>query len=312
VSSTPDPRFTPVLAAIDPHATLVGTRPFAGGLSSQMTDVEFVRSDGTPARVVVRGRRPPEYGLSIATEFRLLGALRALGVRAPAPLLLDESLARLDLPYCVLEYVEAAPRMRADDGDADAIGRALAAELAAIHAIDGGRPEFDQLPRRADLVRAQLAESPPELDASLREAEARAALAAHWPPPAPARVALLHGDFWPGNVLWRGAEIAAAIDWENAAVGDPLADVATTRLDLLWAFGSHALTAFTTHYALLTGIDLANLPVWDLVATLRPAGAISVWAADWAAYGRPDLTASTMRALHREFLDTALDGLGRS
>ena len=23
----------------------------------------------------------------------------------------------------------------------------------------------------------------------------------------------MHGDFWPGNVLWNGTEIAAAIDW---------------------------------------------------------------------------------------------------
>ena len=122
----------------------------------------------------------------------------------------------------------------------------------------------------------------------------------------------MHGDFWPGNVLWNGTEIAAAIDWENAAVGDPLADVATTRLDLLWAFGPRAMTTFTTHYAALSAVDLSNLPQWDLAATLRPAGAISIWAADWHAYGRPDLTATRMRAIHQQFLDDALARLGRA
>ena len=131
----------------------------------------------------------------------------------------------------------------------------------------------------------------------------------YWPPPSPARRALLHGDFWPGNVLWRDNRIVAVIDWEDAAVGDPLADVATTRLDLRFAFGSEAMRAFTDHYLALTAVDITNLPVWDLVAALRPAGGISAWAADWANFGRPDLTASGMRATHAEFLDAALAAL---
>ena len=168
-----DARYAAVVAMIDPRATLVRTREFAGGLSSQMAVVEFVVADGTQHRVVVRGRRAPEYGLSIAAEFRLLVALRALGLRTPVPWLLDESLTRLDLPYCVLEYVDAAPRMRAAATDADAIGGALAAELVAIHRIDGLRSEFRELPRRDDIVTAQLAAPPAEPDATLREADAR-------------------------------------------------------------------------------------------------------------------------------------------
>jgi aminoglycoside phosphotransferase (APT) family kinase protein len=37
---------------------------------------------------------------------------------------------------------------------------------------------------------------------------------------------LLHGDFWPGNALWRDGALVAILDWEDAAIGDPLADVA--------------------------------------------------------------------------------------
>lgn len=44
---------------------------------------------------------------------------------------------------------------------------------------------------------------------------------------------LLHGDFHLSNVMFRhdGPEIAAVIDWELAAVGDPL-------LDLGWPLAS--------------------------------------------------------------------------
>jgi aminoglycoside phosphotransferase (APT) family kinase protein len=34
-------------------------------------------------------------------------------------------------------------------------------------------------------------------------------------------------------VLWRDGRIVAVIDWEDAQVGDPLADLANTRLELL-------------------------------------------------------------------------------
>ncbi|NIS35883.1 MAG: phosphotransferase, partial [Actinobacteria bacterium] len=72
-----------------------------------------------------------------------------------------------------------------------------------------------------------------ELDASIREDEIVPLLRDRWPFPAPNPDALLHGDFWMGNVVWDGDEIAAVIDWEEACVGDPLADLAGARLDFL-------------------------------------------------------------------------------
>jgi aminoglycoside phosphotransferase (APT) family kinase protein len=107
----------------------------------------------------------------------------------------------------------------------------------------------------------------------------------------------------------------AVIDWEEAATGDPLTDVATTRLDLLWAFGPEAMTAFTDHYFSLTSVDPtpldpAALALWDLVAAIRPAGAFSAWVADWADFGRPDMNATDMRASLRWFADRALVALG--
>ncbi|MBS1676580.1 MAG: phosphotransferase family protein [Actinobacteria bacterium] len=44
-------------------------------------------------------------------------------------------------------------------------------------------------------------------------------------PPAPARPAIVHGDFRLGNILFVGAEPQGLIDWEIWSVGDPLVDL---------------------------------------------------------------------------------------
>jgi aminoglycoside phosphotransferase (APT) family kinase protein len=87
----------------------------------------------------------------------------------------------------------------------------------------------------------------------------------------------LHGDYWLGNVLWQVGQLAATIDWEDAALGDPLADLANARLELFWGCGSKAMLDFTGHYRALTAVDCKNLPWWDLWVALRAAPKISGW-----------------------------------
>ena len=99
------------------------------------------------------------------------------------------------------------------------------------------------------------------------------------------------------------------IDWESAALGDPMADIATTRLDLRWAYGAELAERFTHRYLTMTGRSTATLPVWELVVSLRPAGAVSLWASDMAAHGRPDITADSMRKQQHAYVDSALQRL---
>ncbi|CAN5451579.1 hypothetical protein BH11CYA1_BH11CYA1_36690 [soil metagenome] len=42
--------------------------------------------------------------------------------------------------------------------------------------------------------------------------------------------ALLHGDFHPGNLLFRGSAVKAVIDWDYSRLDDPLFDLAYARL----------------------------------------------------------------------------------
>jgi aminoglycoside phosphotransferase (APT) family kinase protein len=140
----------------------------------------------------------------------------------------------------VVEYIEGQIDLAPADLD-DYLGQ-LASCLASIHAIDGARPDLAFLPRQ--------------------EAE---------------RPVLLHGDFWPGNILWRDGRLVAVIDWEDAMIGDPLADLGNTRLELLWAFGSEAVDRFTHLYHAATAVDLADLPHWDIRAATDAREQLAHW-----------------------------------
>ena len=111
---------------------------------------------------------------------------------------------------------------------------------------------------------------------------AAAALRRMRPPAQVNRSVLLHGDFWPGNILWRDGRLVAVIDWEDASIGDPLLDLGVSRLELLWAFGVDAMHRFTGLYGTLTAVDLGNLPCWDLYVAAGAADDLASWGLDAA------------------------------
>jgi hypothetical protein len=53
----------------------------------------------------------------------------------------------------------------------------------------------------------------------------------------------------------------AVIDWEDAAIGDPLADVANARLELTWAIGLEAMEDFIRQYGSnVTAVESPTFP----------------------------------------------------
>lgn len=59
---------------------------------------------------------------------------------------------------------------------------------------------------------------------------------------------LVHGDYWPGNILCYDNIISGIIDWEDAGIEDPLLDVSNARLELLRAFDIGTMNYFTDYY----------------------------------------------------------------
>lgn len=152
------------------------------------------------------------------SEASFTDAVRRIGVPAPEVRDVIEVDGRASI---VFEYV-AGPsmwqRMLERPDDAAALTRDLASIQRAIH--EAGVP--DGLPSLVERLRRKIAASR-ELDAG--EQERAAALLDQQPIGA----ALLHGDLHPGNVLL-GPDGLVVIDWFDATVGHPTADMARTML----------------------------------------------------------------------------------
>ncbi len=292
-----------------PGARIEWGEPLDGGISARAIALDLRLSTGEMRRVVVRRPSHPTRALALASaqaEYRALHIARAVGVRVPAVHYLDES-----VPALVLGYVEGAPEL--SPSDVGAFLEQMAAELVRIHTI--AVPERDRvvLPLQREIVGGRIREWPDTLDASLDEARLRRALDDFWPWPAARVDSLLHGDYWPGNLLWQRGRLAAVIDWEEAAIGDPLADLAIARLDVLWVLGRDAMHQLTRIYLAQSNLDPRALPYWDLYAALRPMSRLAAWAPAYAqpALGRQDVTEAHMRAGHQAFVEQAMFQLDR-
>lgn len=83
---------------------------------------------------------------------------------------------------------------------------------------------------------------------------------------------LRHGDLWFGNLLVdeRSTRLAAVLDWEHAAIGDPAEDLATQRY-----LGQNPATALNEEYAqLVGGLDAQALRRADHHLALREISGI--------------------------------------
>ena len=235
-----------------------------------------------------------------ADEFKLLQLLHSVGLAVPEPYYLDQSGEIFPTPYVVIEYIDGET-IFGTHAIADFIPQ-LAMQLQRIHEDDCSNLDVSFLPRHAEKVAEKIGERPAIIDEEFEEGRVRDVLEEIWPLSQQNRSVLLHGDFWPGNILWRNGRIVGVIDWEDAALGDPLADVANSRLELLWAFGIEAMQRFTHHYQSLAGIDFANLPYWELYAVLRRISQIAGWGLD-------EITEKTMRERLRWFIAQAFMNL---
>ncbi len=288
---------------LESDATPADVWELKGGISAITTAFELRRRDGVARRIVVRRHAPghdDRYDLDAAGEFRLLRTLHDAGILVPRPLLYDRGNAESESGAIVMEFVDGSTDI--EQRDVPHLIGEYAAQLAMIHRLDWRGLGLHFLPDRAATWARRLCPRPRQLDDSLDEGAIRDVVEAAWPLAPRNAPVLLHGDFWPGNVLWRHDTLAAIIDWEDAAIGDPLSDVAITRLELLWRFDFDAADGFAEQYRSLRDVDMTDLPYWDLLAALRPAGEIGGWASTPAAEDH-------MRARHHAFTERAMVAL---
>ncbi len=306
-------QFAQLVQTIAPLSKLLRTWPLKGGISAEMTALEIKSPAGQTRRMIVR--RPGNATLkrnphAAEDEFKLLQMTQSLGLATQTPYHLDQSGQIFATPYLVIEYIEGRPEFAPAPG-ADFIGQ-IAMHLAKIHSADCSKLDVSFLPKQEGSA-GNVGGRRANVNISLDEGRIRDTLEAAWPLAQRNASALLHGDFWPGNILWRDGTLVAVIDWEDATFGDPLADLAISRLDMLCIFGRDAMHAFTQQYRSLMTIDDSNLPYWDLYAALRfvrLAGSdLAEWAAFYPPFGRHDITEHTLREHYRFFITQAFEKL---
>ena len=229
----------------------IDVTPMTGGGSCEVFAI-----DRGPARWVLR--RAPRHASSatahdVLREFRILDAIKDEPVRIARPVVACADPDVFGAPFYVMQRIDGKPVLQsipaawsvAPETQGQALEELIDA-LVAIHAVDwqacglgdGARTDY-YLSRQLSRWLTQLASyDGRDLPAARHLADW---LGANRPPDQPS--ALCHGDYKLDNVLFAPSappQLLAVVDWEMAAIGDPL-------VDLAWALIFHPGPEGTVH-----------------------------------------------------------------
>ena len=266
-----------VVARARPGATLLRDWRLHGGVSAEVIGLELALPSGETERLALRRHGAAKWKLLApdvtAREFALLQALHREGLPVPAPITLDTTGEILATPYFVMELVDGTSDTSGLDRDATL--SQMASFLARLHALDPASLGLPKMERREDAGIGALDLLPPgDRWDPLRERIFTTRLTA-------VPDALLHGDFWPGNLLWRDGSLVAVVDWEDSALGPAASDLACCRAELNALLDEAAVETFTARYLAASGPRrLADLALWDLYVGAAALASLHQWGLD--------------------------------
>ncbi len=258
------------LASHQPGARLRSVERLKGGVSAEVFSLDLIMADGVERAIVLRAMG--KSGLESAQEYALLSALHTAGLPIPRPICVDDSCRHIDAPYLLMDFVGGVAEIPPDLAGARL--EIMAEALASIHRLPTA--SLPQLPLRLDPW--------PELPGFLPQGAEWQALRDHCATPGPGPFAgapvLLHGDFWPQNLIWRDGRIAAILDWEDAALGDPLSDLACALLELKYLFDDALVAGFFAAYRRLAPVDPHRLAHWQIYVAAAAQHHMGTWGLD--------------------------------
>lgn len=261
--------YAAIAGRLFPGAELIAMERLAGGVSADVHRLDLSLADGRAVRVVLRAHGASHSGHPAELEYELLRALHRIGVPVPEPLRVDASGSLLADPFLVMGFVDgtsdfpAAQQERYLDAMAEALSR--------IHALPTA--DLPPLPARVDPLPEVLDYLPEDPEWQDLRTHLRSLADSEYQ----GTPVLLHGDFWPANLLWRNGAVAAILDWEDAAVGDPLSDVACCRLELRYLFGEAGMQRFTRAYARHRAVDRERLALWQVYVSAAAQRFMGTW-----------------------------------
>ena len=163
----------------------------------------------------------------VVRQGHIMSALHQAGLPTPAIRKMSTDPVVDVRPFILMERVEGTRiEPTAQRENAMDIARSAVTVLKRLHALPLDRTgigDEDPVGLQAEMMRwGMLMQRAPE-ELTTRSGELGGLLAAHVPPERPP--SLVHGDYHYGNMLFRGHEVAAVLDWEIAEIGQPLLDL---------------------------------------------------------------------------------------
>jgi aminoglycoside phosphotransferase (APT) family kinase protein len=299
-----DAGFSPMIGEIAPGAAIRNVGPIGGGLASDTFAVDTTAGD-----FVVKVFRPHRRAEALPEWDRLTFAQRVSGVAVPEPVALDVHGRWFGAPALVMSRLPG--RVDLTPTDLDGWLRQLAHALAAIHRTDAtgaAGPLLGDPPLGhwgiGDWQRLESEWAPTALVDRCVAAIRRHRL---WVNDTPA---LVHGDFHPGNIVWRNGTLTGVVDWSAARIGSRSFEFAQCRAGVALLFGMPGVRRLTEHYVGIVGTTPVDLPVFDLMCGLvaRSLGPTR-WLASYRIQGCID-TPRQLAARMPPFLRQALAELG--
>lgn len=169
----------------------------------------------------------------VVREHDIMRALSTQGFAVPRPVIAVDDRNVIGTSFFVMEFipgvVESNPALPDRPRHERApVYRSIAETLAELHRIDPAILESANVRYRPDFVGRQIKTWSGQYAASLTEPDDRVDLLAKWlmdNRPAESRPAIVHGDYRIENLILRETSVAAVLDWELCAIGEPLCDL---------------------------------------------------------------------------------------
>ena len=212
-----------------PDLRVMSVDPIPEGHSG-FTYFVTIEDGGARTRYVLR-LPPPGARIAgpadVIRQGRIMAALHASGLPTPAIPILSTKPTVDGRPYVLMEAVEgeriekAGIEHRAIDISASAVE--VLKQLQALPPAVTGIGDEEPVTLQAEMMRwAWLMQRAPE-ELTARAGELGGLLARYVP--RERSPTLVHGDYHYGNMLFRGSQVVAVLDWEIAEIGQPLIDL---------------------------------------------------------------------------------------
>lgn len=255
---------------------------------------------GLDVFVLRRGPRPPlpRSTHDMVREARIQQLVRNAGVPVPEILAVCDDASVLGVPFYIMSFIDGSiitdsiPGHLNSREQREATSAAIVDTLVQLHQVDVASGELAAFGRPEGYLRRQVERFSGLWDVNTTRVLPDVARIGDWlgrNVPDSQAAAIIHGDYRAGNLMFSSqapARVTAVLDWEMAAIGDPLADLGyltatyaepgsfPTPLELTPVTretGYLNRTQLITRYRERMNLDLEALPWYQTLALWKAA-----------------------------------------